>query len=90
MMVNHNAEVPLKVKQGDKVGSGQGLYTVGPGQTWRYDFGWLDHRPQVLSTLESTSYEFSDGRDANVGYDVPLMIRVGLRTVGHGGRVSIQ
>jgi len=90
--ISHNAEVPLLIKQGPLVGSGQGQTTLDPGKTWRYEFGLLEHRPHVNQIIDEITFAFTDGRDVELYHDIPCMVAFGLQrgTFGHKRRVSIQ
>jgi hypothetical protein len=90
--ISHNAKVPLMVCQGAKVGSGRGKITLDPGKTWRYEFGLLEHRPQVNQFVDELSFAFTDGRDVNLFHEIPCYIAYGLQrgSFGHVRVASIQ
>jgi hypothetical protein len=88
--VSHNADVPLKIQEGNLIGSGQGLTTLPPGKTWRYEFGAQDHRPQVNAFVNEITFAFEDGRDVNLYHDMNCWTKFGLGMVGHTRQVSIQ
>jgi hypothetical protein len=90
--VSHNADVPLKIKTGPMIGSGQGLSTLQPGKTWRYEFGGLENRPQVNAFVDEVTFAFEDGRDVDLYHEIPCWTAFGLQrgSVGHKRQVSIQ
>jgi hypothetical protein len=88
--VCHNAEIPLKVMTGTKIGSGQGLANLDPGKTWRYEFGALENRPYINEAMDEITFEFPDGRNVNLYHEIPCWVAFGLQRTGHSRTVSIQ
>ena len=79
LKVSRNADVPLKINTGRMIGSGQGLSILEIGKTWRYEFGWLEHRPQVNDFVDEVTFAFEDGRDVDLYHEFPCWTAFGLQ-----------
>jgi hypothetical protein len=86
--ISHNAEIPLTITKGP-LGFGQGVVTLPPGKTYVYEFGALEHRPEVLEQMEKFNFQFSDGRDVDVYQDMNCLIKFGLGLCGRGRQPKI-